>query len=98
MALPHYRPAALADLEDIYDHIARDNPPRAWSFLEELREAGRSIAEHPRAGWARPELGQGIRSRAHGNYVIFYWLRNNRVEILRVIHGARDIPAIFGRR
>lgn len=98
MALPHYRPAALADLEDIYDHIAQDNPPRAWSFLEELREAGRRIAEHPRAGRARPELGRGIRSRAHGNYVIFYWVRNSRVEILRVIHGARDIPAIFGRR
>jgi toxin ParE1/3/4 len=53
---------AEIDLEDIGDYIARDNPLRALSFVRELREQCRRIAETPLAFPARSELGKGLRS------------------------------------
>jgi toxin ParE1/3/4 len=56
---------AERDLEAIGDYIAADNPPRAQSFIAELRTQCAAIAKAPLAYRARPELGEGIRSCAH---------------------------------
>ncbi len=45
----------------------------------------------------RPELGEGIRSFPSGNYVIFYRTVEGGIEIMRVLHGARDIEKIFAQ-
>lgn len=89
-------PLAESDIEDIGDYIAQDNPDRAVSFVAELRVQCRKIAEAPQAYRSRPELGEGIRSCAYGNYVIFFCSSGDEVSIVRVLHGARDIGAQFG--
>jgi len=88
-------PLAERDLEAIGDYIAEDNPARALSFVAELRAQCAVIAKAPRACRARPELGEGIRSCARGNYVIFFTATTTRLTIVRVLHGAMDIPAQF---
>ena len=88
-------PLAERDLEAIGDYIAEDNPARALTFVAELRTQCAVIANAPQACRARPELGAGIRSRAHGNYVIFFTATKARLTIVRVLHGAMDIPAQF---
>ena len=88
-------PLAERDQEGIGDFIADDNPSRAISFIAELRTQCATIAKAPQAYRARPELGEGIRSCAHGNYVIFFIATKARLSILRVLHGAMDIPAQF---
>ena len=65
-------PLAERDLEAIGDYIAEDNPARALSFVAELRAQCITIAKQPQAYRARPELGDGIRSCAHGNYVVSF--------------------------
>lgn len=42
---------------------------------------------------ARPELGEGLRSCAHGRYVIFFRPSPIVVRIERILHGARDMSA-----
>ncbi|MBM4228906.1 MAG: type II toxin-antitoxin system RelE/ParE family toxin [Gammaproteobacteria bacterium] len=59
------------DLEAIGDYIAKDNPPRALSFLTELRQHCTRILDNPTGYRIRPEFGKTIRSCAHGNYVVF---------------------------
>ena len=86
---------AERDLESIGDYIAEDNPPRAVSFVAELRVQCATIAKAPHAYRPRPDLGDGIRSCAHGNYVIFFAATKNRLTIARILHGAMDIPARF---
>ena len=86
---------AERDLEDIGDYIARDNPRRALSFILELRRQCGKIAEAPQAYRRRPELGEGIRSCAHGNYVIFFREDRDGLGIVRILHGAMDIEARF---
>jgi len=46
-------------------------------------------------GRARPELGHGLRSFVVGQYVVFYRPSTKGIEIVRVLHGARDIGATF---
>lgn len=88
-------PLAERDLEAIGDYIAEDNPPRALSFIAELRTQCATIAKAPKAYRARPELGEGLRSCAHGNYVIFFTATKARLTVVRVLHGAMDMAAQF---
>lgn len=91
-----FTPLAEQDLEAIADYIAVDNPVRALSFVRELRAQCQRIALNPPGYRLRQELGKGIRSCAHGHYVIFFESDPYAVLIVRILHGARDIPAVFG--
>ena len=86
-------PRAERDLETIGDYIAEDNPARAATFISELRHRFAVIAKAPEAFRLRPELGEGVRSCAHGSYVIFFAVTKARLTIVRVLHGAMDAPS-----
>lgn len=91
-----FTPLAEQDLEAIADYIAVDNPVRALSFVRELRAQCLRITLNPPGYRLRPDLGDGIRSCAHGNYVIFFEVDPDTVVIVRILHGARDIPSVLG--
>lgn len=88
-------PQADRDIEEIGDYIAQDNPPRALTFVREMRAQCRKIAASPEAWRLRVELGEGIRSCAYRRYVIFFSAGIHEVTIIRVLHGARDLAALF---
>jgi toxin ParE1/3/4 len=90
-----FTPKAEQDLEAIADYIAGDNPGRALSFVRELRAQCQRITHNPPGYRLRPELGDGIRSCPHGHYVIFFECDPDAVLIVRILHGARDLPAVF---
>ena len=89
-------PLAEQDIESIGDYIARDNPRRALSFIRELRSQCQRISKTPQGYRLRDDLGVGIRSCAYGNYVIFFVIETDALRIVRILHGARDIPAVLG--
>ncbi|MHC6157744.1 type II toxin-antitoxin system RelE/ParE family toxin [Bradyrhizobium elkanii] len=60
-------------------------------MLDRIGNDFQMLAENPPAGRQRPELGMKIGSFTVGNYVLFYEAFQNGVEIVRVLHGARDI-------
>lgn len=88
-------PRANADLGEIADHIARDDPPRALSFVQDLWECCRRLCAMPSAWPARPRLGAGVRMAVTGRYLIFYRVDGSRLLVLRVLHGSRDIEGLF---
>lgn len=81
---------------DIADFIALDDPARALSFIAEIEGAMTTIAERPGSFPARDELVSGLRSARHGRYLIFFLTDHEGVKIVRVLHGARDLPTAFG--
>jgi toxin ParE1/3/4 len=88
--------AAEADLEEIADYIARDNPVRAMTFVRELYERCFDIADMPEAWPVVPRYEHhGIRRRVHGRYLIFYQVGEDRIVILHVLNGAMDVEAIL---
>jgi toxin ParE1/3/4 len=89
-------PEARNDLQKIDDHIAKDNPSAGRRVLTRLRDLARMLAGAPAMGRNRPELGPDIRSFVADRHVIFY--RPSRpagIEVVRVLHGARDVDALF---
>lgn len=88
---------AAYDLERISDTIALDNPERAITFVRELRMSCESLGEFPKAYPLVPRYeDSGVRRRVHGNYLIFYRIGVNTVEVLHVLHGAMDYtPLLF---
>jgi toxin ParE1/3/4 len=88
-------PAARIDLIEIADFIALDNPARALSFIAEIEAIMSTIAERPGSFPARDELAAGLRSARHGRYLIFFVTGDDMVQIVRVLHGARDLPRVF---
>lgn len=89
------RRRVLGDLAEIWDYLADDGEARADAFLTMMDGKFQLLSEHPALGRRREELAPGLRSFPAGRYVIFYLPVPNGVDIVRVLHGARDIETIF---
>jgi toxin ParE1/3/4 len=96
------RPAARRDLVEQSEHIANDSPTAAFRFLEAASDAFDLLGGFPEIGRIRrflhPKLS-GVRSwpiKGFEKHVIFYRDWESRIDILRVIHSARDLPRILG--
>lgn len=87
--------AAKADLLAITIYISRDNAERAGSFVEELIAKMQVVGERPLSFAAKDDLHTGMRSATHGRYRIVFRSEADKVIILRVLHGARDIRSIL---
>lgn len=88
--------AARQELAEISDWIARDNPERAESFSLELLDRALALGDYPSA---YPVLEafqhRGIRRRGHGDYLILYRILAETVEVVHIVHGARDVSAVL---
>ncbi|SNT72100.1 type II toxin-antitoxin system RelE/ParE family toxin [Amphiplicatus metriothermophilus] len=88
--------AAFDDLLRIGQAIAQDNPARAATFVEELQACCERLGHAPRAFPLLPgHEERGVRRRPYRDYMIFYRIEVDAVEILHVIHGARDYERIL---
>ena len=89
------RPLALEDLADIWDYIAEDSQARADAFIDSIDMKINELAGSPHAGRSRMELLPGLLSFPFGRYMIFYLSIPDGIEIVRVLHSARDIECLF---
>lgn len=87
--------AARSVLEGIWLFIAQDNPDAADRFTRGIVSRFPRLASRPHLGRRREELMPRLRSFPVGSYVIFCRPMENGVEIVRVLHGARDFPPLF---
>ena len=88
-------PAAERDLDEIWLRIAVDNPRAAETILRRLEEAEARLLDFPEQGEARPEIAPELRKWTVRPYVIFYRLDSRGVTVVRVLHGARELPPIL---
>jgi toxin ParE1/3/4 len=88
---------AESDLEGIATYISEQSVEIALRFVQELREKCESLADAPRGYPLVPRHEHlGIRRRPFGNYLIFYRVRPDVIEVVHVLHGARDYePLLF---
>ena len=96
MARVTRRPLAAADILDIWDHIAEDSLDQADRWVDNPDEKLKLIATQPLIGRVREDLAAGTRSFPSGRYVIFYAPIDGGIDVVRVLHSARDIDAAFG--
>jgi toxin ParE1/3/4 len=91
-----FAPPALADLIDIGTYIEFDSPIRARTYVDELYRKALNIGLAPQAYPKREDLRRGLRMAVHGKHLIFFHVLKDRVEIVRILHGARDLPRLLG--
>jgi len=78
--------------KEIARYIAKDNPKAAREWATKLRKKCKTLAEHPKVGDERAELGEGIRSTYLGGYIIYFRQREETLEIVRVRRGELQFP------
>ena len=86
---------AKGDLIDIWQYIALDSVENADSFVDLIYDKCAELASMPEMGRKRDELIPGIRSFPVKKYVVFYRIREDFIEIIRVLSAYRDLNNIF---
>jgi plasmid stabilization system protein ParE len=83
---------AREDLDDLVRYISRDSPFYARRFGEKVVLATRRLREFPESGRIIPEAEDiALREIIVQGYRIMYRLEPDRVLVLAVIHGSRDL-------
>jgi toxin ParE1/3/4 len=91
-----YRPAALDDLDSIYDVIEQDDPRRAANFIGDIRGRCRNLSKYPMLGPAREDIAPGIRIHPMPRRVVVaYRVTSATVEITRVFWGGQDYETLI---
>jgi toxin ParE1/3/4 len=80
----YYGSAAGADVAD--------------NIVRQIENTARILDNHPLAGSTRDEIRPGPRSIASRPYVLFYRVRSDVAEVVRVLHGRRDIDQVFAQQ
>ena len=89
---------ARYDIHLAREYISRDSPEAARKFVRAVIQAGRSLAELSERGRVVPELSEpGVRELFVSRYRVIYEVFEDRVAMLRVIHGRRDLLTAWGR-
>lgn len=95
-------PQARADLLDIYVVIGIENPAAAERIYDALQMRTHRLAQHPRLGPRRPDIGASTRTLVEGPYLILYETHPDtdegavrQVAIVRVIDGRRNLDQII---
>jgi toxin ParE1/3/4 len=95
------KPQAREDVKQIATYIAKDSPQSSLAFRHPLENIYEVLLELPEIGTARnfhnPEM-KGLRMlpvRKLTKYLIFYRSTLEGLEIVRVVHGAHDLPSLF---
>jgi toxin ParE1/3/4 len=95
MARIVYSQTSKDDLLEIWVGIAVSHVSTAERLLDDLHAATQLLATQPLIGKARREFGAGIRSFPVRDYVLVYRPIPGGVELVRVVHGARDLPRVL---
>jgi len=88
-------PRATLDLIEIWNYIADYSVENADIFIDQLHESMQNLCRLPGMGRLREELAPRIRSFPFQRYMIFYRVDRKTLEVVRVIHGARDVENSF---
>lgn len=88
-------PRADQDLEELWFFIAQDDPAAADRWIDTLDEKIRLLADNPLMGPARPDIARELRYHPVGNHLLLYRVIQGGIEIVRVVHGARDLLDLF---
>ena len=87
---------ATDDLNALAKYIARDSSFYAASFTKEILDASRSLKELYKRGRIVPEIeNPQIRELLIRDYRLIYKIEKSRVIILALVHGARDLKALW---
>ncbi len=89
----HWTNNAIEHLVNIYEHIALNSPTYAKRMMDRITRRSEQIANQPLSGRKVPEYeAEDIRELIEKPYRIIYRIKSDQIDVLAVIHGARQLP------
>ena len=89
---------ARIDIAEIWEYIADDSETQADTFVDRMDTKFKLLADQPDLGRQREDLATRLRSFPFERYIIFYRAIKDGIEVLRVLHSARDVETLFHAR
>ena len=90
-----FTPAAEQDLDDIWFEVAQDSVKNADTVIDRLRDRSQQLSTFPQSAPARHDISAETRALTVGRYLVLYKLADEWVEVVRVVHGARDLANLM---
>ncbi|MDK9723220.1 MAG: type II toxin-antitoxin system RelE/ParE family toxin [Rhodospirillales bacterium] len=89
--------SAKSDINEILTAIIPENENAAWEWYFALQKTLGTLAHSPLIGRVRDELLPEVRMFPFGNYLIFYDVIQGGIQVVHVVHGARDVRRMFAQ-
>lgn len=86
---------ATRDLNEIADYFAETSLEAGERFFREFNRKCQQLVAFPNSGKSYAEIRSDLRGLPLEGYVIFYRVLDDGIEILRVVSGRRNFPALF---
>jgi toxin ParE1/3/4 len=86
---------AIKDVEDICEYVARQNTKAASQLFDAIRKKCKLVAGFPNLGKSYSRLAPNLRGFVVEDYIIFYYSREDGINIARVVSGYRDLESLF---
>ncbi len=84
------------DISDIFDYTEVEfGLDQAVSYITAFDECFTQLIENPDLGRERGEVREELRSIISGSHIAFYRIFEDRIRIVRILHGSRDLPKYF---
>jgi plasmid stabilization system protein ParE len=95
-----YRPRYLSDVSECADYLCSEASEKvAADWYQALKKALEHIQRVPEIGRMRNDLPEAeirtLNLRKYPNYLVFYRLEKDTIELLRVRHGMMNLPELF---
>lgn len=87
--------AAIKDLDEICEYIARSNPKAASKLFDDIRAKCKLLASFPNMGKSYGRFVPNLRGFVVDDYIIFYYPREDGISVARVASGYRDLESLF---
>ena len=88
---------ALTQINAALEYLEQRSVPAAERLSAKIDSQSELLRTNPFMGRARDELAPDVRSVVVGDYILFYRVSDTEVEIVRFLHGSRDLPAAFAQ-
>ncbi len=84
------------DIEEIFDYtVAEHGLAKAVDYVDNFDPLFTRLIENPQLGRDRREILEGLRSISQESHIVFYRILKDRIRVVRVLHGSRDLPTLF---
>ncbi|MGL4879836.1 MAG: type II toxin-antitoxin system RelE/ParE family toxin [Waterburya sp.] len=87
--------AAVKDLDDICEYIGQQNLKAASKLFDDIRKKCKLVANFPNMGKSYSKLSVNLRGFVVEDYVVFYYPREDGINIVRIVSGYRDLESLF---
>ena len=86
---------AVEDLNNICEFIAQNSVKSASKLFDAIRQKCKLVAGFPNMGKSYELLANDLRGFFVDDYIIFYYPRQDGIDVVRIAYGKRDLESLF---